>query len=257
MAPRTLIGAGIGAGVGALGGAGLGALSTKDSKKKKGRAIAGGVLGGLAGAVGGGALHGGLRTKALYQGGHVPSEGFINRLGGHKMDPAQKKVVRGAASAGEGFFGSKSVKDIGSSDRYFGAKTKKEVKDRFRSAAKKLHPDKQGGDATAFKAAKQRMDTHMSFRFPEKKASALFFAAFYDELVKLGAKNPVSLKVPKPGTNLKGMERYTANPGKTPITAPGKATGSAATTSGLRHSTQIGRSGTSANPTPPPPSVTS
>ena len=91
----------------------------------------------------------------------------------------------------------------------------------------------------------------------EKDASASFWTSFSDELQKLAAKDPTKFKVPKPGTNLKGMERYTANPGKTPITEPGKANSSSVTISGLgRTNDTVGRTATSANPTPQPPPVT-
>lgn len=88
-----------------------------------------------------------------------------------------------------------------------------------------------------------------------KMASALFWSSFSDEVTKLAAKSPVGLKVPKPGTNLKGMERVQLNPGKTPITAPGQANASVASTSGVGHSFQVGRTGTSANPAPQPPDL--
>jgi hypothetical protein len=80
----------------------------------------------------------------------------------------------------------------------------------------------------------------------------LFWTCFSDELFKTAAKSPITLKVPQIGTNLKGMERYTANPGKTPITSPGKESGTLASTSGVGHSFPIGRTGTSANPAPTP-----
>lgn len=85
--------------------------------------------------------------------------------------------------------------------------------------------------------------------------SGAFWSAFSEELTKVGEKSSTLLKVPQIGTNLKGMERFTGKPGKTPITSPGKASGSLATTSGLGHSFPTGRTGTSANPAPPPAPV--
>ena len=84
----------------------------------------------------------------------------------------------------------------------------------------------------------------------------LFWTSFADEFEKQAAKGPTTFKVPKPGTTtFGGMDRYTGNPGKTPVTSPGKASGSLATTSGLGHSAPVGRTGTSANPSPVPPPV--
>ncbi len=258
--PRTLIGAG----AGALIGGGIGAASG-DPEKRRERALKGALAGGLVGGLG----HGALRTKKLHSSGFIPHESFRKVLSGPgkstlyaQTKPKKKKLLskiwRGAGALGEGFAGSRSIKSIRKADPFMGATTKKELKNIYRQVARTAHPDKPGGSAESFKKAREMFELHRDFRFPEKTSSAsVFWSSFFDEIEKLSAKNPLSLKVPKPGTNLKGMERFTANPGKTPVTAPGKVNASLASSSGVGHSLSVGRTGTSAQPTPHPAAVTS
>lgn len=259
MPPRTLIGAGLGAGAGALAGGALGAASGKDSESRKRRAFLGAVGGGATGSLAGGLTHGVLRTRALRGVVHpqlqeAMKDPPIARVFGEvppKARPALLKLFQGV----EGFLGKQTVKGIRSRDPFAAAKNPTELKKIYHGLARAAHPDR-GGNPEQFKAVKELYDLHKDWRFPTKAASAIFWEAFVDEITKSAAKSPTTIKVPKPGTNLKGMERYTANPGKTPITEPGKANASKASTSGVGFTTAVGRTATSANPTPAPPPVT-
>ena len=251
---RTLIGSGVGAAAGALLGGGLGAASTSDHDEKNRRAIFGALLGGFGGANLGQLIHGGLRTKQLRDLGYYPELNLLDPMTrGSKATGSEREFLRNLHAAREGFGGTKTIKQMKTENPFLGV-TPSKVKGAYRDLARELHPDR-GGSESSFKKMHEQFERFKVWH-PEKKASAVFWESFSDELSKVAAKRPTTLKVPKPGTNLKGMERYTANPGKTPITEPGKENASAASISGLgRSNDTVGRSATSANPTPPPPLV--